>query len=121
MAQNNSIQVCPDCGAMAHLHAEPGKLIQDWYCNKCGWSTWKNKSQPFVREDRYLILKRKDLAAAALTKLERIALEEICDKVESIRRKRKAPHMQGVVVEVDWPEYEQVWKMIERRMVTHES
>lgn len=56
-------------------------------------------SAPFVREDRYIVIKHSDLTDAELDHIDAFGF-----------RQRDA-----VVVEADWPEYEQVWQMIEAR------
>lgn len=67
----------------------------------------------FKREERYIVLKRKDVNKALTTDLW-LHLEEICDTVNYFRG-LKGP-LECVVVEKDWPEYEVVWKLIEGRM-----
>lgn len=67
----------------------------------------------FKREERYIVLKRKDVNKALTTDLW-LHLEEICDTVNYFRG-LKGP-LECVVVEKDWPEYEIVWKLIEDRM-----
>lgn len=61
-------------------------------------------STPFQREERYIVIKRKHLnmvqEAAIRGYLEGSSLNTV----------------ECVVVEHDWPEYEAVWKMIERRV-----
>lgn len=55
----------------------------------------------FVREDRYIVIKRQDLLSQEIEALEDyIAQKEL--------RTREC-----VVVEPDWPIYEDVWKMVE--------
>lgn len=67
------------------------------------------------RENRYLVLKRTDMAAA-LSEREINRLNQLGAKVAGGRRKaRKKPFM-CVVVESDWPEYEPTWKAIEDRV-----
>lgn len=62
----------------------------------------------FQREDRYIVLKRKDFnSIGGLTPMEL----QVLDHLLSILPERKY-----VVVEDDWPEYEVVWKMIEDRV-----
>lgn len=70
----------------------------------------------FERENRYLVLKRRDIRNS-LTELEQQILREITTKVRLYREgtMQKLP-LQCVVVEHDWPEYEPVWKAIEDRM-----
>ena len=68
----------------------------------------------FKRENRYLVLKRKDLKAC-LTATEISILDAIAAKVDDYRTVCKAP-FECVVVESDWPEYEPTWAAIEKRM-----
>lgn len=63
----------------------------------------------FNREDRYVVLKRKDLE-----RLPVLMLETLWDFLE--QAKFTLPKRQYVVVESDWPEYETVFKMLEARM-----
>lgn len=69
----------------------------------------------FVRENRYIVIKRKDARAflrpSDITQLYRF-VSDIAVRREA---EGKAPR-ECVVVEADWPEYEMVWKMIEARM-----
>jgi hypothetical protein len=60
-------------------------------------------SEPFKREDRFIVIKRKYLVG---NDEERIA--DLLDTLGVIT-------CECVVVESDWPEYETVWKMIEAR------
>ena len=73
----------------------------------------------FKREDRFIVLKRADLLPA-LDEDEFHQLESICRSVQSYRRQAGKPIHSYVVVADDWPEYETVWAMIERR-VTNEA
>lgn len=69
-----------------------------------------------IRENRYAIIKWKD--AECLTFAEIDDLKHILWKITDYRERRgkgKAP-FQCVVVESDWPEYEVVWNMIEKRV-----
>ena len=68
-----------------------------------------------IREDRYIVVKRKD-AVAALTTDERIILSNLCGKINCYRRSADKLPLECVVVESDWPEYEQTWQDIERRV-----
>ncbi len=58
----------------------------------------------FKREERYIVVKLKHLAG-----LQRASLRNFL-------RENHLPSINCVVVESDWPEYEPVWQMIERRM-----
>lgn len=60
--------------------------------------------EPFQREERYIVIKRKRLTPAKEDRLrEFLHMEEI-------------GIIECAVVESDWPEYETVWAMIERRV-----
>jgi len=63
----------------------------------------------FEREDRYFVVKYKDLA-----QLDSIRMEQIIQQLYEIGN--LLPPRDYVVVESDWPEYEIVWKMIEDRV-----
>lgn len=61
----------------------------------------------FQRENRYLVFKIKDIEAAD----SKMPIKEILTSISL-----ELPDRQYVVVESDWPEYEQVWNMLEARM-----
>jgi hypothetical protein len=69
-----------------------------------------------LRERRYLVLKLKDLKVC-LSRRDRKRLAKIVGKVADYRlhRGKFDPTISCVVVEHDWPEYEDVWKMLEQR------
>ena len=58
----------------------------------------------FKREERYIVVKLKHLAGLQVAPL------------RNFLRENRVPTLNCVVVESDWPEYEPVWQMIERRM-----
>ena len=58
----------------------------------------------FKREERYIVVKLKHLAGLQVAPL------------RNFLRENRVPTLDCVVVESDWPEYEPVWQMIERRM-----
>jgi hypothetical protein len=70
-------------------------------------------SQNFQREDRYIVIKRKDLDTVFrsdvreqfYTALHRLNCHDVL-----------IPQRKFLVIESDWPEYEIVWQMIEARM-----
>ena len=66
----------------------------------------------FKREHRYFVFKIKDIEAAR----SEMPIKEILESIS-----RELPDRQYVVVESDWPEYEQVWGMIEARMAGQPS
>jgi hypothetical protein len=61
------------------------------------------------------VLKNKDIAAY-LTDEERERLDDICRKINHGRLLDGKDTIQCVVVEHDWPEYEEVWAMLEARV-----
>lgn len=67
------------------------------------------------RENRYLVLKRKDIKRGLFPHYVE-TLFNIADMVAASRANRGAPPLKCVVVESDWPEYEPVWKMISDRV-----
>lgn len=69
----------------------------------------------FKREPRYIVLKIKDvLAHLSACQLDR--LQEIGETVATGRSADGKPPLNVVVVEQDWPEFEQTWAAIEARM-----
>lgn len=63
----------------------------------------------FQREDRYIVIKRSDL--------EKVPVGYWSSLIEPIGAlQAHLPHRECLVIESDWPEYEPVWQMIERRM-----
>ena len=65
----------------------------------------------FKREDRYIVIKRKDLNAAPFA-----ALHSFLEHLQMLGG--ILPPRQFLVIESDWPEYETTWRMIERRMTS---
>lgn len=61
-------------------------------------------TEPFKREDRYIVIKRKHL------------VDNGDGFVEWLERRGIKQVPQAVVVEGDWPEYEPVWRSIEERV-----
>ena len=59
---------------------------------------------PFVREERFIVIKRKHL-----TEDQELGLRRFINH-------QRIQTSECVVVEKDWPEYETVWRMIEARM-----
>jgi hypothetical protein len=68
-----------------------------------------NNEASFERENRYIVIKLKRLQEGAREPLRRY-LEHLNVKP-----------VECVVVEVDWPEYEKVWSMIEARCASIED
>lgn len=67
------------------------------------------------REQRYLVVKYKDMAAY-LSDEDAVALIELVKKVDAGRRAEGKQAVECVCVESDWPEYEEVWAMITARV-----
>ena len=67
------------------------------------------------RENRYLVIKHKD-ADRYLDLGDQVALIEIAKKVTEGRIQDGKQEVLCVVVEKDWPEYEEVWAMIASRV-----
>jgi hypothetical protein len=72
-------------------------------CDLCGWPIAREAAAPFDREDRYIVIKRKQLQG-----------QQEWDIRDALAGMGIEP-VECVVVEADWPEYEQVWQMIEAR------
>jgi len=76
---------------------------------------------PFIRDfTRYIVLKRTDLKAYAKSPHDLEVLARIVASCAEGREMRGAKPLECVVIESEWPEYEQVWSMLETR-VTHEN
>lgn len=67
----------------------------------------------FKREQRYIVIKVKDLKHLNEGSIER--LSAILLDIEAGRGAEGRPKLTTVVVEEDWPEYEAVWRSIESR------
>lgn len=67
------------------------------------------------RENRYLVLKLKDIDNA-LTETELSILILLSQKVDHYRTEIGKEWLNAVVVESDWPEFEPTWKAIEDRI-----
>lgn len=63
----------------------------------------------FIREERYIVIKRKHLSEAKEEAFRRYLFDDEIGTVEC------------AVVESDWPEYEPVWQMIEQRVTNAPS
>lgn len=71
----------------------------------------------FEREFRYLVMKFKDVRKY-LTDPEKEILFILSKKISKGRCDDEKAHLDCVVVESDWPEYEPTWLAIEERMAT---
>ncbi|UCR81011.1 hypothetical protein Lindwurm_ID135 [Escherichia phage Lindwurm] len=72
------------------------------------------------REERYVVIKLSDIEKAIelghITQSNFTTLEHILSKLQYSRAQRGKEDLKTVVVEHDWPEYEEVWKMLENRV-----
>jgi len=68
----------------------------------------------FQREDRYIVIKHTDMEK--LPHLVRRNFSGRCRNFYEQMLIAGAPARRFLVIESDWPEYEPVWQMIERRM-----
>ena len=73
----------------------------------------------FKKEDRYLVIKRTDmlLANSKLSQDEIDTFNKVTDVIMMARDEQGKPPLNCVVVESDWPEYDTVWNMIEKRVL----
>lgn len=72
------------------------------------------------REERYVVMKHTDIKEF-LSDSDKLVLSAILCKIDRFRDGKGKEPIKGVVVEHDWPEYEQVWKMIETRVDREEN
>ena len=70
----------------------------------------------FKRENRYLVIKRKDIDAYIESQVLKNDLEDLCTLINMGRSLDGKSTLRCVVIEEDWPEYETVWKMLEDRV-----
>ena len=66
------------------------------------------------RELRYIVFKTKDIEN--LGPEDKADLAFLCMRINRLRKDRGKQELECVVVENDWPEYEEVWKLIETRV-----
>lgn len=71
-------------------------------------------AEPFQREDRYIVIKRSDMENLPIDQRRNFAGP--CRALHEQMFIAGAPARSFLVIESDWPEYEPVWQMIERRM-----
>lgn len=69
-------------------------------------------SEEFKKEDRYLVIKRSDIELF-MTGAGKNELYRFAAIIESGRVREKKTPLECVVVESDWPIYNDVWKMVE--------
>lgn len=72
-------------------------------------------TKPFEREDRYTVLKHRDIHEA-LDQNQVETLIYLEDVIDAWRKANGKKPLKCVVVEQEWPEYEKVWRMLESRM-----
>ncbi|AXC43172.1 hypothetical protein [Salmonella phage S124] len=72
------------------------------------------------REERYVVIKLSDIEKALelghINKSNIITLEHILTKIWYSRNQRGKEDLKTVVIEHDWPEYEEVWRMLKSRI-----
>ena len=73
-------------------------------------------TKEFKKEQRYIVIKVKDLDAAKLSPREKTDLYDILFKINLARKVSGKDPLNCVVVESDWPEYEKTWESIEERV-----
>lgn len=72
------------------------------------------------REERYVVMKHTDIDSA-LSDSDKLLLSAVLNKVERYRKENGKEPIKAVVVENDWPEYEDVWKKLEARVEREEK
>jgi len=72
-------------------------------------------TQEFEREQRYVVLKVKDVMQR-LSEKDILMLARILDEIDAYRKSIGKKSLECVVIESDWPEYEPTWKAIEARV-----
>ena len=72
-------------------------------------------SNEFLLENRYLVLKRSDIAAA-LSANEQDQLYNLAYYINGYRQNAGKGYLRAIVVEQDWPEYNAVQNMIAGRV-----
>jgi hypothetical protein len=66
----------------------------------------------FMREQRYVVVKIKDIVAAGCTPEEIAAFNVLCDRVAAYRTTAGKPPLECVVVESDWRCYKRTWNLV---------
>lgn len=69
----------------------------------------------FERECRYLVAKIKDIDAA-LSADKQAEFAALHEKISQHRIEMGKPVLECVVIENDWPEYDDVWRSIQNRV-----
>lgn len=73
-----------------------------------------DQQEPFKREDRYIVIKRKDLDR--LSPIDRDVVVSNLEHISAILFGWNVPDRECLVIESDWPEYAQAWASIEERV-----
>lgn len=68
-----------------------------------------------IRENRYLVIKRSDIEKH-LNESDKDNLDVICDLIKEGRERDNKTKLTCIVVESDWPEYDETWWKIAARM-----
>ena len=88
-------------------------FIYDWHY-AMGRVHVKRLRKGFVREQRYILIKQKDMDAAELTNEERQVLDAILAKIAKKRHDLGKEPLEAVVIEKDWACYDDAWKLVIR-------
>ena len=100
-----------DCEAHCKKLTEESDYIYDWHFTM-GRIHVKRLRKGSVREQRYILIKQKDMDAAELTNEERQALGDILAKIAKKRHDLGKEPLEAVVIEKDWACYDDAWKLV---------
>lgn len=102
-----------DCEAYCKKLTEESDYIYDWHYSM-GHQHVIRLRKGFVKEQRYILIKQKDLDAAELTNEERQALGDILVKIAKKRHDLGKEPLEAVVIEKDWACYDNAWRLVIR-------
>jgi hypothetical protein len=74
----------------------------------------------FKRENRYIVIKIADLTDKTGLPMQP-SIEAWMKQAQEVRESAGKPHLECLVIESDWPEYEPAWKMIQDRVEGNKS
>jgi hypothetical protein len=74
----------------------------------------------FKRENRYIVIKIADLVDTTGLPMQP-SIEAYMKQAQEVRESAGKPHLECLVIESDWPEYEPAWKMIQDRVEGNKS
>lgn len=66
----------------------------------------------FVKEDRYIVIKNKDLEAINVTREEAHMLMELARRIREHRESQGKKPLEGVFIESDWKCHDAAWKLV---------